>query len=101
LFFSVRHDPRLCAIIATKNMWDIPSKDEKKHWNQPWPYAAAHALCGFNSSQPLAIADKSTFLGRYGTTAAPASAAPHRGMRASSPPVAGLITTATPWSGAA
>lgn len=77
LFFTTSHDANdhRRAIVATKNMWDIRPKTEREHWNQPWPYAAAHALCGFNSSQPLAIADKSTFLGRYGTTAAPAALA--------------------------
>ncbi len=66
LFFSVRHDPRLCAIIATKNMWDIPSKDEKKHWNQPWPYAAGHAIHCDRLENAFAIGDKRAFLGRYG-----------------------------------
>ncbi len=65
LFFTTKHDPARRAIIATKNMWDIPPKSEREHWNQPWPYAAAHALCGLPQSNHFAIADKSMFMGRY------------------------------------
>jgi cellobiose phosphorylase len=63
------------AIVATKNMWDIRPKTEREHWNVPWPYAAAHAVSGLKFSQDLAVADKSTFLGRYGLTAKPAAMA--------------------------
>ncbi|CAG0958440.1 cellobiose phosphorylase [Phycisphaerales bacterium] len=71
LFFSTAHDPARRAILATKNMWDIPNKSEKDHWNRPWPYAAAHAVCGFTFERNLAIANKATFLKRYGSTASP------------------------------
>jgi cellobiose phosphorylase len=73
LFFTTTYDPARRAILATKNMWDIPPKSEREHWNQPWPYVAAHALCceGFTLEHDLAIADKRVFLGRYGTPAAP------------------------------
>ena len=71
LFFTTRHDPARHAIIVHKNMWDAPHRNdmpatekEKKHWNHPWPYVAAHAVSGAISSH-LAIADKATFLGRY------------------------------------
>jgi cellobiose phosphorylase len=71
LFFTTRHDPGRRAILATKNMWDIPPKGEKDHWNQPWPYVAAHAVCGAVFERDLALADKTAFLGKYGTTIAP------------------------------
>jgi cellobiose phosphorylase len=73
LFFTTRHDPRRRAILATKNMWDIPGKREKDHWNVPWPYCAAHAICGLPFDADLATADKKTFLGRYGSTQNPAA----------------------------
>jgi len=73
LFFNTLFDARRRAIVATKNMWDIPPKSEAEHWNKPWPYAAAHAVCGRPFERDLAIADKSTFLGRYQSTANPAA----------------------------
>lgn len=71
LFFNTTHDRARRAIVATKNMWPIPPKNEKEHWNVPWPYAAAHAVCGVSFERDLAVADKATFLGRYGSTAKP------------------------------
>ena len=68
LFFTTTHDARRRAVIAVKNMWDIPPKGEKQHWNQPWPYVAAHAVSGITFERDLALADKSSFLGRYGQT---------------------------------
>ena len=73
LFFTLRHDPERRAIIATKNMWDVPARTEKEHWNRPWPYVVAHAMGGTHLDNPLAIGDKSTFLGRYGQAARPAA----------------------------
>lgn len=73
LFFGVSRDAGRSAIVATKNMWDIPSKDEKKHWNQPWPYVAAHAVGGAKFDRELSIADKRAFLGRYGQPHSPAA----------------------------
>jgi cellobiose phosphorylase len=73
LFFTTRHDPKRHAILASKNMWDIPSKREKDHWNQPWPYVAAHAVCGVTFDADLAIADKTRFLGKYESVAVPAA----------------------------
>jgi cellobiose phosphorylase len=71
LFFTTKHDAGRRAIIATKNMWDIPNKTEKDHWNIDWPYAAAHSVTCGAFERTLAVADKSTFLGRYGSTACP------------------------------
>jgi len=73
LFFTTKHDASRQAIIATKNMWDIPRKSEREHWNVPWPYVAAHAVSleGASFERDLAIADKQTFLGKYGSTASP------------------------------
>ncbi|MDX2117807.1 MAG: glycosyl transferase family 36 [Planctomycetota bacterium] len=72
LFFNtwLRKDGGRRAIVATKNMWDIPPKNEKQHWNVPWPYVAAHAVLG-SFERDLSIGDKSTFLGRYGMTTSP------------------------------
>lgn len=71
LFFTTRYDAKRRAIVTHKNMWDAPHRNdmsreerEKRHWNHPWPYVAAHAVHGpFDA--PLAIADKGTFTGRY------------------------------------
>lgn len=79
LFFNVTHDAapgkQRRAIVATKNMWDIRPRSEREHWNRPWPYAAAHAVCGIRFEKDLAIADKATFIGRYGSPARPAAMA--------------------------
>ncbi len=71
LFFTTRFDASRRAVLATKNMWDIPGKSERDHWNREWPYVAAHALCGAGFSRPTAIGDKASFLGRYTSTARP------------------------------
>ena len=73
LFFTTRYDSARRAIVAHKNMWDTPSKDEREHWNKPWPYVAAHAVGGAKFTEALASGDKRTFLGRYGNIAKPAS----------------------------
>lgn len=84
LFITVKHDAARRAIVATKNMWDIPKKSEKDHWNNGWPYAAAHALVAPKMSRDLAIGDKPTFLGRYGEQRSPAA------MRGETPLVGGF-----------
>lgn len=73
LFFTVTHDAARRAVIARKNMWDTPAKNEKEHWNKPWPYVAGHAVGGVKFERDLAIGDKRTFVGRYGDTARPAA----------------------------
>ncbi|MGD9689969.1 MAG: glycosyl transferase family 36 [Phycisphaerales bacterium] len=73
LFFKTDYDARRRAAFATKVMWDIRPRTEREHWNQPWPYHAAHSIGGAAFSRPLAIGDKSAFLGRYGSTHAPAA----------------------------
>lgn len=70
LFISTHYDAGRDAIFATKNMWDIPDRTEKDHWNRPWPYAAAHASFG-DFERSFATADKAAFLGRYGSSAMP------------------------------
>ncbi len=71
LFFTTRHDLARRAIVTTKNMWDVPPRNESEHWNRPWPYAAAHAVAGVEFDHELCIADKAMFLGRYGDPASP------------------------------
>ena len=71
LFITTKHDPNRRAILATKNMWDIPPKSEKDHWNQPWPYVAAHAVCGAAFEHDLALGDKNAFMGKYTSIAVP------------------------------
>lgn len=71
LFITTTHDAARGAIIANKNMWDVPPRVEKEHWNRPWPYVAAHAVGGIRFDHPLAIADKRLFLGRTGQPHAP------------------------------
>jgi cellobiose phosphorylase len=72
LFITTRHDAARQAIVAIKNMWDIPGGTERDHWNKPWPYAAAHSVLGA-FERPLATADKEAFLGRYGLQQNPAA----------------------------
>jgi cellobiose phosphorylase len=66
LFFTTWHDAKRRAVLATKNMWDIPPKSERQHWNQPWPYVAAFSVGGVKFDKDLTLADKRAFLGRYG-----------------------------------
>ena len=73
LFLCTSHDTRRNAILATKTMWDLPGGGEAMHWNRPWPYAAAHAVAGDGLRPTIAIADKTTFLGRYGLPTSPAA----------------------------
>jgi len=73
LFISSKHDRERRAILVTKNMWDVPARDEKEHWNRPWPYVAAHAVYGGKFERSLAIGDKEMFLGRYGQPGDPAA----------------------------
>jgi cellobiose phosphorylase len=87
LFITTSHDPGRGAILATKNMWDVPPKSEKEHWNRPWPYFAGHAVVQDPSAPftaSMAIADKSMFLGRYGAPHAP------KAMLATSPAQGGF-----------
>jgi cellobiose phosphorylase len=79
IFLETRHDEARHAIIADKHLWDVPPKHEKQHWNQSWPYTAAHACHGALTNR-FAIADKAAFLGRYGQFHSPTA------MTASDPP---------------
>lgn len=73
LFFTCEHDASLNGVIATKNMWDVPAKSEREHWNRPWPYVAGHCVGGIDFSTRIAVSDKHRFLGRYGDIASPAA----------------------------
>lgn len=83
LFITTAHDAKRQGISAVKNMWDVPARDEREHWNRPWPYGAMHAVGGATFEQALAIADKATFLGRAGNIAHPEA------MTASNPGTSG------------
>ncbi|MBX3356801.1 MAG: hypothetical protein KF745_00075 [Phycisphaeraceae bacterium] len=78
LFFTTRYDAARRAVFASKNMWDVPARDEKDHWNRPWPYVAAHAVGGLAFERDVAISDKSAFLGRYGEQDCPEAMAADR-----------------------
>lgn len=75
LFFTTSHEPAKDgsrnAIFAIKNMWDVPPRSEAEHWNRPWPYVAAHSVAGLKFDAPIALADKTAFLGRYADPARP------------------------------
>lgn len=71
LFLETRHDAARSAIVARKHMWDIPPKSEKDHWNQAWPYVAAHGVSCAKFGRVRAEGDKARFLGRYGSPHAP------------------------------
>ncbi|MCK6475677.1 MAG: hypothetical protein L6Q35_02475 [Phycisphaerales bacterium] len=81
LFFTCEHDAALNAVIATKNMWDVPARSEREHWNRPWPYVAGHSMGGERLESPIVLCDKQRFLGRYGDTSSPAAMKPgHAGL---------------------
>lgn len=84
LFITTSHDEVRNAILATKNLWDVPPRHEGEHWNRPWPYTAAHAGVGFDRPLRVAAADKRLFLGRYGDLARP------EGMLSPRPPTGGF-----------
>jgi len=74
LFFTTKHDPARRAIIVRKNMWDIPSKDERDHWNKPWPYVAGHAFKwgeGVEFDSEHAIGEKRAFTGHFASISRP------------------------------
>lgn len=73
LFFDISRDDARHAIVARKNMWDIPSKTPVGRWNRHWPHVAAFAVASGRFDRPLAIADKELFLGKYGSPASPAA----------------------------
>ncbi|HMN39880.1 MAG TPA: hypothetical protein PKE29_03480 [Phycisphaerales bacterium] len=71
LFLTTTHHPSKRAITVRKNMWDIPAKDERDHWNTPWPHVAGHALGGVVFDADLAMGDKQSFTGRYAALSRP------------------------------
>ena len=65
-FIKTEYDPRSYSVMATKRLWEVPSA--RGHWNTDWPYVAFHS----SSLKPESYdTDKETFLGMYGTQAAP------------------------------
>lgn len=66
LFIETRFQPEMRALLATKNLWEVPT--DKGHWNTEWPYVGFHAvsrdLIGWDSS-------KDALIGRHGSFANP------------------------------
>ncbi|MEZ6318511.1 MAG: hypothetical protein R3B49_07130 [Phycisphaerales bacterium] len=73
LFFDTAYDADRRAIVATKCLWEAPFGNADDHWNRGWPHAAAMGVSGVDEGAELAIADKRSFLGRYGDPSAPES----------------------------
>ena len=69
LFLETRFDRPRGAVFATNHLWDVPS-ERFGHWNTTFPFVAAFATTG---TVAAAEGDKAAFLGRYGSTRAPAA----------------------------
>ena len=69
LFVETGLRPDANAVVATSNMWDVPSQ-RYGHWNSSFPYVTA-----FGCSEQLvdATGDKVAFIGRNGSLCAPAA----------------------------
>lgn len=67
IFIDTAFDKDAGAILAHKNLWEVPGSSGPG-WNRGWPYTAFHAagpaVIGFET-------DKSAFLGQYGRKALP------------------------------
>jgi cellobiose phosphorylase len=95
LFFTTKHDAGRRAITVRKNMWDTPAKDEREHWNKPWPYVAGHAVGGIVFDADLAMGDKQSFTGRYTARACPEAMTAARPARPGDPNVFGRFGDAS------
>ncbi len=66
MFIETSYDPSLQALLATKRLWEVPSK--KGHWNRDWEFVAFHG----SSEQPVSYdGDKESFLGMYRNPCSP------------------------------
>ncbi len=61
IFIETGYDAASHAILATKTLWEVPTK--RGHWNSEWPYAGFHAVneqvSGWDTS-------KDALIGRHG-----------------------------------
>ncbi|MCB9837507.1 MAG: glycosyl transferase family 36 [Phycisphaera sp.] len=80
LFIGTEYDTKLCRMYARKVMWDVPSNKEKDHWNQGWPFVAAHQCIVEGEHETFAVGDKAVFIGR-GTREKPAALLAGPGVR--------------------
>lgn len=69
LFLETEFDAQRGAVLARNHMWDVPN-ERFGHWNTDFPYVSL-----FGCSEPILSAqgDQAAFLGRYGTSRAPAA----------------------------
>jgi cellobiose phosphorylase len=66
-FVKTEFEPAANALLATKQLWEVPT--DRGHWNTEWPFVAFHA----SSLKPASYeTDKEGFLGMYGGVASPA-----------------------------
>lgn len=82
LFIGTEYDSSKARMLARKVMWDVPSNREKDHWNQGWPFVAAHQCIVEGPHEPFAVGDKAVFIGR-GTREHPGAIDEGPGVRAS------------------
>lgn len=80
LFIGTEFDTAKSRMLARKVMWDVPSNNEKDHWNQGWPFVAAHQSIIEGAHAPFAVGDKVLFIGR-GTREKPAALLEGPGVR--------------------
>jgi cellobiose phosphorylase len=75
LFIETEYAAPACALLAGKRLSTIAEHGRGQPWNVEWPHVAFHAA----SPRPVAYeCDKESFLGQYGSIAAPAALAkPH------------------------
>jgi cellobiose phosphorylase len=70
LFHTLEYDERSRALFATKRLNTIAEHGRGEPWNVEWPHVAFHAA----SVRPAGVeGDKTAFLGRHGSPAAPAA----------------------------
>lgn len=82
LFIGTEYDVARARMLARKVMWDVPSDREKDHWNQGWPFVAAHQCVVEGEHTAFAVGDKSVFIGR-GTRERPGALVDGAGVRGS------------------
>ena len=90
-FIETGFDAGVNAVLATKRLWEVPSKNG--HWNTRWPYVGFHSV---NVRPQSFDCSKEQVLGRYGTVSSPAGLRNRRLTNTSGnvhDPVASLLVT--------